>query len=126
LWESAAMEVAHLLGVGRPSQDWLVCQLGGFTSGLTALDVATGRPAAWGYQRTGAEPEAPFGRGFLVEDRVVWPTRAAGVRRTQGDRPTSPAGSGRPSGDGGAISRPPMSARPIGRRPMRRSRRSSD
>jgi outer membrane protein assembly factor BamB len=78
LWESAAMEVSHVLGVAH---DWLVCQLGGYVSGLTALDVATGRPAAWGYQRTGAPPEAPFGRGFIVEDRVVWPTRGTGVQQ---------------------------------------------
>lgn len=83
LWESAAMEVAHLLGVSRPGPEWLVCQLGGYTSGMTALDVTTGRPAAWGYQRTGAEPDGPFGRGFLVQDRVVWPTRATGVQQLQ-------------------------------------------
>jgi outer membrane protein assembly factor BamB len=80
LWESATIEVAHLLGVAN---DWLVCQLGGYVSGLTALNVATGRPAAWGYQRAGAKDGAPFGRGFLVQDRVVWPTRRTGVQQLQ-------------------------------------------
>jgi outer membrane protein assembly factor BamB len=78
LWESHRIEVAHVLGV---NQDKLICQTGGFVAGLCALDVTTGRRVPdWGYSVFGADSAAPFGRGLLFADSVLWPTRADGVK----------------------------------------------
>jgi outer membrane protein assembly factor BamB len=78
LWESDPIEVTHVLGV---AQNKLVCQTGGWTAGLCALEVTTGRRAPdWGYSVFGADSAAPFGRGLLFADCVLWPTRANGIQ----------------------------------------------
>jgi outer membrane protein assembly factor BamB len=86
LWQSPALDVAHLLGVASGR---VVCSVGGFHAGLCALDAATGqRLSSWGYRVGGAEALAPLGRGLLFGDRVYWPTRAAGVQELRWDGTT--------------------------------------
>jgi outer membrane protein assembly factor BamB len=78
-WESSAIEVVHLLGV---VQGKLVVTTAGSPSfpesgtarGLRALDAATGDAGrGWVQAVDGAPPT--YGRGFLTEDLVFWPTK---------------------------------------------------
>jgi hypothetical protein len=58
-------------------------------AGLCGLDAATGRRLSdWGYTVNGADALAPLGRGLLLRDRVIWPTRAAGLREVLWDGTT--------------------------------------
>src|SRR5262249_41093649 len=79
LWESSALEAVHLLGVSRNklivttanSPAYPASQM---VKGLRALDVAKG-DAGPGWVQAGEGVPPSFGRGFLTEDLVFWPTR---------------------------------------------------
>jgi outer membrane protein assembly factor BamB len=73
LWESRPLEVIHLLGV---ASNRLICTLDRPLRGITGLDVETGsdRPLRGWLQHEG-DGVATFGRGFVADDVVFWPTR---------------------------------------------------
>jgi outer membrane protein assembly factor BamB len=73
LWESRPLEVIHLLGV---TSNRLICTLDRPLRGITGLDVETGsdRPPRGWLQHEG-DGVATFGRGFVADDVVLWPTR---------------------------------------------------
>jgi outer membrane protein assembly factor BamB len=73
LWESRPLEVIHLLGV---TSNRLICTLDRPLRGITGLDVETGsdRPPHGWLQHEG-DGVATFGRGFIADDVVFWPTR---------------------------------------------------
>lgn len=72
LWESTPLEMVHLLGVARGR---LVFTALTPRACLRALNAATGTPLSGWYQPADGTELHAFGRGFLTEDRVYWPTR---------------------------------------------------
>ncbi|MBA4190477.1 MAG: hypothetical protein C0467_21025 [Planctomycetaceae bacterium] len=73
LWESGTAEGTQILGVagGR-----LIVTVTGPARGMRALDLATGssrEPDGWVLHDTGGL--LSYGRGFVTDDAIVWPTR---------------------------------------------------
>src|SRR5262249_53256125 len=83
LWELGPLEVVHLLGVGQGRLIFTTPQ------GLRAVDAATGSDRGGWQQPSDGTPLGPFGRGLLVGDLVLWPTKLGlrVVRQTDGERP---------------------------------------
>ena len=153
-WDHDGLDVLHLLGVARGR---LICTVGGQVRGIRGFDVRTGserKPDGWVEHSNGGVET--FGRGFVTDDCVFWPTRhglqfpargrrraapaAAGpVRQPRLRRRRPPRGDGdgivglrrRPQGQGGGASATGSAAgRPDGRVPARpgrsRCRRQGD
>jgi outer membrane protein assembly factor BamB len=72
LWESAPLEVVHLLGVAKGR---LIFTTTTPRRGIRALDAATGLPQRSWFQPADGTDLATFGRGLLAGDYVFWPTR---------------------------------------------------
>lgn len=73
LWQSRNLEVIHLLGVSRGN---VICTLDRPIRGICGLDVESGTdryPDGW-LQHDG-DGEATFGRGFISDGVVYWPTK---------------------------------------------------
>lgn len=86
LWQSEPLRTVHLLGASRGK---VFVTLGGMPHGLRALDAATGE-AKW--TRPDDGDRATFGRGFLTERWVFWPTRQGLVVLNQDDGEAVDAG----------------------------------
>jgi outer membrane protein assembly factor BamB len=72
LWERNRLQVVHLLGCARGKVIFTTPQ------GLRALDVATGSDQnGWLQPEFGRLP--PFGRGFLADGWIFWPTQDANL-----------------------------------------------
>jgi outer membrane protein assembly factor BamB len=69
IWESSPAYVVQLLGV---SHGRLFATLGGFPQGLRCYDAAKGTPL---WTRPDDGDRATFGRGFLTDQWIFWPTR---------------------------------------------------
>src|SRR5262249_29656869 len=79
LWESTAIEAVHLLGVSRNKLILTTANSPAYPAsqkvkGLRALDVARGDAGPGWVQAVEGVPPT-FGRGFLTDDLVFWPTR---------------------------------------------------
>jgi len=73
LWESAPTEGAEVLGVAAGK---LIVSVTGPARGIRGLDIATGSsrdPHGWVVHDTGGL--LSYGRGFVTDEAVVWPTR---------------------------------------------------
>jgi outer membrane protein assembly factor BamB len=73
LWETGPTEAAQILGVTR---NRVVVAVAGPVRGIRGLNAATGshrEPDGWVQHNSGIP--LGFGRGFVTDDFVVWPTR---------------------------------------------------
>lgn len=78
LWECGPIDDGQILGVAAGK---VLIQIGGFVSGLRAIDASNGKLLPdWGYAVFGSDAAAPFGRGLVFADNVCWPTRADGIK----------------------------------------------
>lgn len=72
IWESASLEVIHLLGVAR---ERVILTTRTPFPGILALEASTGRLLRdWLHPADGSELPT-YGRGLLAGDQVLWPTR---------------------------------------------------
>jgi outer membrane protein assembly factor BamB len=69
IWESQPIQVVQLLGVSRGR---LFATLGGFPRGIRCFDAAHGLPL---WTRPDEGDLATYGRGFLSDRWIFWPTR---------------------------------------------------
>ena len=74
LWERDQVEVVHLLGVGKGRLIFTTPE------GIRAVGTASGADADGWYQPGGGGRWAPYGRGLLLSDLVLWPTARFGVQ----------------------------------------------
>jgi outer membrane protein assembly factor BamB len=75
LWpDPPTLDVVHLLGVASGR---LIVTADGALRGIGAIDVVSGRvESSWG----DLSSVPPFGRGLILRDRVLFPTRDGGVK----------------------------------------------
>lgn len=93
IWESETVHTVQLLGVSR---GLLIATLGGFPQGIRAFDAARGR-IVWTKPDEG--DQGTFGRGFLSDRWVFWPTRhGLRVLRLDDGEPIDPGSSTQPLG----------------------------
>lgn len=72
LWSRSGIEVIHLLGVSKRK---LIVTVAGPVKGIRGLDIQTGSDSgARGWTQHDDSGEATFGRGFVTEDAIAWPT----------------------------------------------------
>ncbi len=72
LWSRSGIEVIHLFGV---SQRKLIATVGGNVKGIRGIDIATGSDSgSRGWTQHDDSGESTFGRGFVTEDAIAWPT----------------------------------------------------
>jgi outer membrane protein assembly factor BamB/tetratricopeptide (TPR) repeat protein len=74
LWEMQATQVVQILGA---SSGKLFATLAGFPRGVRAFDAASGA-AVWTVPADGSD-QPTFGRGFLTDQFIIWPT-SSGLR----------------------------------------------
>ncbi len=72
LWESGPTEGAHILGVAAAK---LIVAVAGPVRGLRGLNVETGSYSDGGWAVHNPGSPLSYGRGFVTDDLVVWPTR---------------------------------------------------
>lgn len=87
LWERERTRVVHLLGVGAGRLIFATSR------GLRAVSAQDGSDKeGWVVPETGLEPLRSVGRGFLVEDLVLWPTErgVVAIRQQDGLQPDNP------------------------------------
>ena len=73
VWQSEPTEGAAILGV---SSGRLVVTTQGLVKGIRGLDLETGRYQAPGWIQGDGGGLLNYGRGFVTDDLIVWPTRA--------------------------------------------------
>jgi outer membrane protein assembly factor BamB len=72
LWSRSGIEVVHLLGVTKRK---LIVTVAGPVKGIRGLDIQTGSDSgARGWTQHDDSGEATFGRGFVTEEAIAWPT----------------------------------------------------
>lgn len=99
LWESGPTEGAQILGVAAGK---VIVTVAGPVRGIRGLNVATGSyryPDGWIQHDGGGY--LSFGRGFVTDDAIIWPTRNGlyFLRTEDGSRIWTPHATGTPFGN---------------------------
>lgn len=94
IWESSPLQLVHLVGV---SNRRLFVTLGGYPHGIRAYDSLNGNPL---WTKPDEGDRLAFGRGFLTDQWVFWPTREGlKVLRQEDGEPVDAGSSSLPLGN---------------------------